>query len=278
VLLLSVLPDIVTSFSIRTNHLQKNLNQGIVSISAKKGGSGEGYKFGDLTRGLAKRLTGKDEYKFGDISRHLDKQSKAKVSEWTGKDDYEFGDLSKWVDSKVKEKVNDYTGKEEYELGDLSKEITKKALSKDYNLGDLVLLCKTLASFGVAFSPVAGVLPVKVLVEMLNLSIASELGERLVGALTLELDRRMKEVVTGNPDYQLGDLTKAGILSFIGKEEYSFGDITKTVLNKLDEKDTAALKKGSEAVLSGIDLKDEKIMTELEEWDNALQVGKKKSS
>ena len=65
-----------------------------------KAGDDRGYKFGDISRGLASRftkrveqVTGK-EYEFGDLSRHLDGKAKERICELTGKDSYTFGDMS----------------------------------------------------------------------------------------------------------------------------------------------------------------------------------------
>jgi len=150
--------------------------------------------------------------------------------------DYEVGDLSRWIDSRVKEKANEFTGNDLYQFGDVTKEITRRLKSGDYKLEDIVFLCRILVQFGAGLSPVANILPMKVLMEMLNFSLAQEIGDRLVGAITLEVDKRMKKAITGDAEYQLGDLTKNAMLKFIGKEEYSFGDFSKTVSKIWDEK------------------------------------------
>ena len=40
------------------------------------------------------------------------------------------------------------------------------------------------------------------------------------------------KIVTGNEDYEFGDLTKAQVKKFTGKDEYEFGDLTKTMTSK----------------------------------------------
>lgn len=237
-----------------------------------------GYKFGDLSRNLAKKFTKSVEgvtgepYKFGDITRHLDKKSKEKVGEVIGKE-YEIGDLSKWADASVKKKVCEMTGKSDYTPGDLSKEILKRALSGEYKLEDIAMLFKILLSIGASVSPVAGALPAKILIELLNVSIASQLGDKAVGALSSELDRRMKEAVTGNPEYQLGDFTKKQLMKFINKDEYSFGDITKTITEKMKESKDASLfvdPTSKNDVI--VEVTDGKVIAELDKWDKALKI------
>ena len=249
--------------------------------------SKRGYQFGDFTKSIVNKVTGKDEYQFGDLSRWLDLQAKRKVNELTDKNEYEFGDLSRWIDARVKENVNAFTGSEDYQFGDVTKEIAKRVANRNYDLSEIVILCKALLSFGVGLSPVSGLLPVKLLVDMINFSIMTDVNEKLIGALTLELDRRMKQAMVGDPDYALGDLTKKAILNFIDKEKYTFGDISKKVFNSLEDKDKPLEKvelfsgTNSKVIDIGsgespgdkstsdiaLPLMDSEIIKELEEWD-----------
>mmetsp|Transcript_36514 Transcript_36514/g.79871 ORF Transcript_36514/g.79871 Transcript_36514/m.79871 type:complete len:317 (+) Transcript_36514:55-1005(+) len=252
-------------------------------------GKGGGYKFGDISRGLASRftkrveqVTGK-EYEFGDLTRHLDKKAKGEVEKVTGKE-YEFGDLSRWADARVKQRVTEITGKDDYQVGDLSKELLRRLLAGEVKWDEVLMLLKLLLSLGASFSPIGGMLPAKVLVDLLNYSIAAQVGEKVTGAISTELDRRMKEAVTGNPDYQLGDLTKAQMLKFIGKDEYSFGDLTKTVMQKLDAADKSGEKDRSNMLLFSdtthrgdettdrLELTNEQVLAELDSWDKAFKV------
>ena len=68
---------------------------------------------------------------------------------------------------------------------------------------DLVILFKTLLSFGVGLSPVAGLLPVRLLVEMLNYSIAGDVGNKLIASLAQEIDRRVKTALVGDENYEV---------------------------------------------------------------------------
>ena len=236
-----------------------------------------GYKFGDISRSIGKKFTsavnqqtGKDKYEFGDLTKWLDKKAKAQANALTGKDDYEFGDLSRWVDAKVKDKVNSLSGKSEYEFGDLSKEILRRVLSGEYEFGDIVILCKILLSFGVGLSPVSTFFPTKFLIEFLNFSIAEDVGGRLVGALAQEVDRRVKKAITGDENYQLGDLAKKQILKYTNKDEYTFGDITKTIITYIDENPGKSpklfLQNTSSAEL------DADVLKALEKWDIAYDL------
>jgi hypothetical protein len=89
-------------------------------------------------------------------------------------------------------------------VGDISKEILRRVGSGEYQFKDLVLLCKVLASFGVTvFSPVAGALPVQLLLKMFNYSLEMDVAGRFMEMLAESLDRRFKETLTGNKDYQV---------------------------------------------------------------------------
>ena len=181
----------------------------------------KGYQFGDLTKNLISKVTKKKDYEFGDLSKAIDKSVKEQVATMSGKDkdSYQFGDLSKLIDSKVKEQVNDFTNQESYQFGDISKEILRRVKTRDYTLEDMMILLKILLAFGTGLSPVANFLPAKLLIELLDYSIVGDVTNKVTSALTQELDRRMKKAFTGDPDYQLGDISKRAILNYIGKDE-----------------------------------------------------------
>jgi len=180
-------------------------------------------------------------------------------------------------------------GKEMYEFGDLTKQIGTTILSKKYTFDDLVFLLKALLSFGVGLSPVASLLPVKLLVDLMNYSILGDVGNRLVAALALEIDKKAKEALTGDSDYQLGDFTKRSILQFIGKDEYEFGDISRMVVANMEQGDSKspkllfqrgsssgegdeplALAGGNAPPVMEIEL-DSDVLSELALWDAALE-------
>jgi hypothetical protein len=184
-------------------------------------------------------------YRFGDITRGVIGGFKNKVNDLTGKDDYKFGDLTRWLDTKAKDSVSKFTGRTdgEYQFGDITKELLRRFTHGEYSRDDLMLLLKIVATVGINWTPLARVLPLKVLVDLLNLSVEATViqtvGEKVVSALSREIDGRMKEMVTGDRDYQLGDYTKRLISKWTGKEDgvYEFGDITKTVLSRIRNDD-----------------------------------------
>jgi len=214
--------------------------------SSDKGGSGgrKGYRFGDLTKSLiggsVEKITGKP-YEFGDLSKTIDSSIKEKINDITGNDDYEFGDLSQWVDSKIKGEVNKFTNKDSYKFGDLTKEVTRRVASGEYTLEDLFMLLKALAIFEASISPVAGFLPVKLLVELLNFSLLNDVAGRVTSALAMELDKRLKKSLLGDENYKLGDATKRtisdAVKNYTGKDSYEFGDVTKQVVSSFTEAD-----------------------------------------
>jgi hypothetical protein len=228
-----------------------------------------GYKFGDLTKSLlgttANVLTGtKEEYKFGDITKGVVKKAADAVKEISGKDDYQFGDLTLALDRKAKEKTAEFTGKSDYQVGDISKEILRRVRAGECKVEDIILLVKIMATLGAEFSPLASMLPAKLLLEMMNYSLAQEVGGKVLEIVTGTLDKRFKEAVTGDADYAVGDLTKKAIFNFIGKKDgdYELGDLTRTISKRLKENDRSG---------AGVAM-DAEFVKELEQWDAALNL------
>ena len=93
----------------------------------------------------------------------------------------------------------------------------------------VLVLSRVLLQMGVSFLPVARLLPVKLLLEVLNVGLAQDVGSKVVGGVAKSLDERFKEAITGNKDYKLGDKSKEqlakSLSKFTGKDSYSFGDI-----------------------------------------------------
>jgi len=242
------------------------------------GSSKKGYRFGDLTKSLlggsVEKITGKP-YEFGDLSRSIDSSIKGKINDLTGSDDYEFGDLSRWVDTQIKGEVNKYTDKDAYKFGDLTKEIVRRVASGEYTLDDLFMLLKALAIFEASISPVAGFLPVKLLVELLNFSLLNDVAGKVTSALAMELDKRLKKSLLGDENYKLGDATKrtiaSAVKSYTGKEEYEFGDVTKKVVSIFaDETQGQVVTKDSPAMIgmkSANNDMEPSIVEALDKWD-----------
>ena len=210
-----------------------------------------------------RRVDGARRYEFGDLSRWLDRSAKAKVNELTGESEYKFGDLSRWLDKSAKGKVAALSSKDQYEFGDLTKLIVSRA--SQLTMKDATMLLKALLSFNVGLSSVGGLLPIKFLVEVLNYSLLVDVGERLAGMVAVEIDKRVKEALTGDAEYKLGDLTKRAVKSFTGKEEYAFGDVSREVMRRFEEPggaDATAFgdSDGSTAI-------DAELAEELDRWD-----------
>ena len=249
--------------TVKLAHKGRSLSQHVLHANDGSKGPFGGYTFGSITKGFLKKtastiqdVTGKEEYVFGDLTKNV-------VRKFTGNDNYQWGDITTELVSKGGSIVSNFTGKEEYVMGDISKEIIRKVSDGEYKLDDVLLLFKLLLTFGVGLTPVASALPVKLLLELINYSLATEVGERMLGALATTLDERFKEALTGNKGYKIGDLSKQAIMDFIGKSEgeYQFGDISKAISKKLVTKDTKSFGGGTSI--------DPRLLAELEMLDNA---------
>ena len=131
--------------------------------------------------------------------------------------------MSRWLDRSAKDKVAELSSKDQYEFGDLTKLIVSRA--SQLTMKDASMLIKALLSFNVGLSSVGGLLPIKFLVEVLNYSLLVDVGERLAGMVAVEIDKRVKEALTGDSEYELGDLTKRAVKSFTGKEDGVKGQV-----------------------------------------------------
>ena len=240
------------------------------------------YRFGDITRSLtntlnvkAGQITGKDTYEFGDLSRWADSKAKERImsirSQTGGDYKYEFGDLSRLADNMVKEQAAKYAGKEnaaDYQFGDVTKTLLKKVLTGEYDPQDVFLALRILVVAGCTLLPIAQLLPLNTLFEMFELGLLRDVGFRVLPIVAQTIDARMKEALTGDANYQLGDLTKQRLRQFLarftGKEFYEFGDVTKTIMERQNQE------KSSNVVVSGGDtliIDDPVLFDELVSWD-----------
>ncbi|KAL7537387.1 hypothetical protein ACHAWF_005745 [Thalassiosira exigua] len=248
----------------------------LVLSAGKRGDDGgkKGYRFGDITKSLiggsVEKITGKP-YEFGDLSRAIDTSVKDKINDLTGNEDYEFGDLSRWVDTQIKGEVNKFTNKESYQFGDLTKEIVRRVASGEYTMDDLFMLLKALAIFEASISPVAGFLPVKLLVELLNFSLLNDVAGKVTSSLALELDKRLKKSLLGDENYKLGDATKRTIAnavqSYTGKDSYEFGDVTKKVVSTFADETKDTSERQTIGMKSAKDM-EPSIVEALDQWDS----------
>ena len=234
-----------------------------------------GYRFGDLTRRFlgdrVNQLTGKDKYEFGDLSRYIDDRIKDRINQVTGQEDYQFGDLTGWALQQANNATLNYTGKDSYQVGDISKEVLRRVQAGEYAAEDVWLACRILLSAGIGtLTPVASLLPVRTLLSLVNMGLAQEASGRLVGVMAEFLDRRLKHALTGNEQYQLGDLTKQRLLSAItswtGKPDYQVGDIVRTVEKMAASSSAGGASPKGKAASPEIKM-EEKALKELEEWD-----------
>jgi len=184
--------------------------------------------------------------------------------------------ISRWVDTKIKGEVNKYTDKESYKFGDLTKEILRRVASGEYTMDDLFMLLKALAIFEASISPAAGLLPVKLLVELLNFSLLNDAAGKVTSALAMELDKRLKKSLLGDENYKLGDATKRtiskAVKTYTGKDSYEFGDVTKQVVSSFA--DDAKVPKDRQLIgmKSAKDM-DPSIGDALDKWDVLSEIG-----
>jgi hypothetical protein len=257
----------------------------VVFLSKSKdesGGTKEGYRFGDFSRFLAKQatdkvneLTGKSSYELGDLSRWLDGRAKERVQAIKGQKGeykYEVGDLTRWADALVKERAAQFAGKEtaqDYQVGDISRTLIRKVRTGEYNLDDVFLALRVLAMAGYTLLPVARLLPIQALIPLINVGLANDIRGRLTEVLATSLDARVKEALTGNANYQLGDIAKdrlrQELARFTGKDTYSIGDLSKAIVERGTKgaSETRSTTADSPRLLTLPD----QVVTDLASWD-----------
>lgn len=125
---------------------------------------------------------------------------------------------------------------------------------------------------GASFLPVTRLLPVKLLLEVLNVSLAQDVGAKVVSGVAKSLDERFKEAITGDAKYQLGDKSKAqlakSLSKFTGKDSYSFGDISQAVARSLaDTEKNGDLKEANANKQALVELMNSEALAE---WDRKL--------
>ena len=81
--------------------------------------------------------------------------------------------------------------------------------------------------------------------------------------VAVEIDKRVKEALTGDAEYKLGDLTKRAVKSFTRKENYEFGDVSREVMRRFEEPGADAAF-GADAESTAID---SDLAEELDRWD-----------
>jgi hypothetical protein len=188
------------------------------------------------------QITGKETYVFGDLSRHflseLDSSAKFAVRGIN----HDAKTMSRKVDYIIKKRVDSLASNQnDFSIIEVTKQLVNKVAKGEYEIGEITFLCKVLIKLGADFSLVAGILPVKLLLDLLGYSLVIGLGERFVTTLCKELDKRIQENDTKSPakmslaleapkdsNYTAGDLTKQALRECLGKDSFETGDIANT--------------------------------------------------
>jgi hypothetical protein len=151
-----------------------------------------------------------------------------KTLEWM---DSKAKDGASVANARAKDLVLAFTGKSEYEFGDVTKELVRRTLTAEYSLQDMLLLLRVLLAVGASCTPLAKVLPLTMLLEMLNVSLEARLGGKILEVVAGAVDERVRAAFTAE---ELGDLVKktatGAILSFTGKETFKSGDIQRAAV------------------------------------------------
>jgi len=220
--------------------------------------------------------------------------------------------LFQWLDSQAKNTASSAKNTTSAATGQ-AKSIARKLIevtcSSDYKISDILLLLKVSLAIGASFGPLAKILPVTVLLQMLNVSLEARLGGKILEMLAESLDERFVAAITAE---ELGDLAKrsltGAILAFTGKESYEAGDIERAVTSDYSngshdnavEQKTLALSVGPEfaqwdkafrerhpnvefAIAESLDARqntsganskplDASLIRELKEWDDTLAI------
>ncbi len=262
----------------------------------------------------------KTGYRFGDITRGVLGKFQSSVNSLTGKESYEFGDLSKWLDAQakggvvkldqsIKKRIQQFTQRPNYRFGDITRELIRRFQDGDYNAEDLWLFMRiALLISKQLVPPVAAALPVRVLMELVEVSMAQSVSEDLTSILTSEVNQRMKQFIIGDKTYQIGDITKkiltgnkANEVSEIGKQVVgrftgqdvsTLGDVSKRLWKKYKEKqheqrgdiDSGSRSQSSisestnSSKVSFLEVMDDTELNRFEEWDRKFLASKSEAN
>jgi len=175
--------------------------------------------------------------------------------------------LIQWLDVQAKgtaSAARDTAGAATMQAKAVAKELISRATSSDYSLSDVMLLLKVLLAIGASIGPLAKILPVTVLLQMLNVSLEARLGGTILEALAGSLDERVTAAISAE---ELGDLAKrsltGAILAFTGKETYERGDIERAVAKETACEDTVTAPGEKTLELS--------VGPEFAQWDEAFR-------
>lgn len=163
------------------------------------------------------------------------------VSQLVEKGGSDVSTVIQWLDAQGRVAVNatrDTTYAANVQAKAVAKELIRLAKSSDLSISDILLLLKVLIVLGASFGPLAKILPVTVLLNMLNVSLEARVGGKILEVLAGTLDERFTAAFTAE---ELGDLAKrslkGAITAFTGKESYETGDIERTVKKEIADND-----------------------------------------
>lgn len=188
------------------------------------------------------QITGKETYVFGDLSRHFLSEIDSSAKFAVRGINHDAKTMSRKVDYIIKKRVDSLASNQnDFSIIEVTKQLVNKVSKGEYEIGEITFLCKVLIKLGADFSLVAGILPVKLLLDLLGYSLVIGLGERFVTTLCKELDKRIQENDTKSPakmslaleapkdsNYTAGDLTKQALRECLGKDSFETGDIANT--------------------------------------------------
>ena len=195
-----------------------------------------GYKFGDITKGIVRSVTGKQKYEFGDITKAIDRKLKesGKHHSKTVNDPYVFGDVTRELLRQL----------EDHRNGD-------RSVSRDAHGA----MRSALAS-GLNMSTVADKLPVKMLVQIISAGLDDD-GEGGTNATSTKksafndilgeaLDQRVKSAMNDN-DADNNDSSnnskgkvRVAVEALTGEKGFSVGTVARVVssMAKSNDKNT----------------------------------------
>jgi hypothetical protein len=258
--------------------LYKKIGESVNSITGKNK-KNEPYEFGDLTKWVdrqARTRVGKlsllsskknetdlSQTEQRNVNDHpfqkLYSKFGKRVNSITGKnkkDPYEFGDLTKWLvaESSRSEVKRD---KRRHHNNNMEEEDGEEEQVSEYQKSDFISVAfgvfpylrsillvnsiRLVVKFGIE-RPVLTRLPSSILMELVHLILDGNYRPQILRVVATELDKRFKEAICGDEDYQFGDLTKKALFKFTGKEQYKFGDITKELLERAHASEDATAK------------------------------------
>mmetsp|Transcript_7658 Transcript_7658/g.10914 ORF Transcript_7658/g.10914 Transcript_7658/m.10914 type:complete len:490 (+) Transcript_7658:27-1496(+) len=197
------------------------------------------------------------------------------------------GEVAKWMDeqarggvdsvnAKAQSLVLGFTGKNKYQPGDITKELLRRIVSAEYDMNDIALFLKIMVAVGASIGPLAKVLPVTVLLEMLNVSLERQIGGKFLDTLASSLDDRFSAAFSNDDKYQLGDAvrrsTMSAVSNFTGKDSYKSGDIEYAVSEAKNQKEEQ--KPGIDAMgqpIMKVKTLNVQVGDEFDEWDQKFR-------